>query len=93
LTRSSNSQGNSEAISAADTLFDLEMIVSATGGLAPSGGVDCNGDGTIDIAPEQPLICNIGSDGTGIEEATIALVEAGTTSNASSTYLPLILND
>ena len=55
---------------------DLEAIAAATEAFAPPGGVDCNADGTTDIAEGEPLVCGITSSGAGIAEAVIALVEA-----------------
>lgn len=57
---------------------DLEEIAAATGGVAPPDGVDCDGDGTIDIAGGEPLVCSIAPSGEGIGEAITALVEAAT---------------
>lgn len=55
---------------------DLAAMASATGALAPSGGVDCDGDGAIDILEGEPLVCNIAYSGEGIGEAIVALVGA-----------------
>ena len=55
---------------------DLRRIAAATGALAPAGGVDTNGDGTIDIPEGEPLVCAISSSGYGIAQAIEALVEA-----------------
>lgn len=57
-------------------LSDLESIASATNALAPTGGVDCNGDNTIDLPAGTPLVCTISSSGLGISEAIKALVDA-----------------
>lgn len=56
----------------------MQRIAEETGSLAPIGGVDCDGDGTIDIPEGEPLVCSISSNGVGIGEAIIALVEAAT---------------
>src|SRR4029453_18607694 len=63
---------------AADTpaLTDLRRIATATGALAPAGGIDCNGDGSIDIAAGQPLGCLIATNGVGAGNAVTALVKA-----------------
>lgn len=55
---------------------DLEEIAEATGGVAPADGVDCDGDGTVDILEGEPLVCGIAPSGEGIGEAITALVEA-----------------
>ena len=36
---------------------DLEAFARATRTLAPAGGVDCDGDGTRELAAGQPLVC------------------------------------
>jgi parallel beta-helix repeat protein len=69
--------------SGSDGLADLQRIAAATGSLAPAGGVDCNGDGVIDILAGAPLACPIPSTGTGIGEAIVALVTAATTPSIS----------
>jgi hypothetical protein len=58
------------------TLADLQAIAMATGGVAPAGGVDCNGDGTIDIAAGQPLVCATLITGKGVGDAMVAVVQA-----------------
>ena len=55
---------------------DLEAMAAATDAFAPAGGVDCDDNGTIDIAAGEPLVCGISSEGTGIGDAIIALVGA-----------------
>jgi hypothetical protein len=55
---------------------DLSLIARMTGSFAGEGGVDCNADGVIDIAPGGPLVCSISATGEGIGEAIVALVEA-----------------
>ncbi len=55
---------------------DLQEIAAATGSFAPSGGVDCNNDGIIDIPEGESLVCAISSAGAGIGQAIVALVEA-----------------
>jgi hypothetical protein len=57
-------------------LADLQAIAAATNAVAPPGGVDCNGDGIIDIPEGEPLVCTIASSGVGIGEAILAIVEA-----------------
>jgi hypothetical protein len=42
-----------------DSLHDMEAMALATGALAPIGGIDCNGDGTIDVPEGAPLVCKI----------------------------------
>jgi hypothetical protein len=59
-------------------LADLAAISAATGALAPPGGVDCDGDGVVDIPEGEPLVCGIAATGQGIAPAIIALVESAT---------------
>jgi subtilisin family serine protease len=71
-------------------ISDLEDIAAATDALAPTGGVDCDDDGTIDIAAGEPLVCSIATSGEGIGEAIVALVGAATQKHI---YLPIILKN
>lgn len=57
-------------------LADLEAIAAATGALAPSGGIDTDGDGIVDIPEGEPLVATIGYSGQGIAAAIESLVEA-----------------
>jgi hypothetical protein len=59
-----------------DAVPDLSTIAQGTNALAPAGGVDCNGDGTIDIPAGEPLVCSIASSGEGIGDAIVSLVRA-----------------
>ena len=56
--------------------LDLEAMAVATDALAPVEGVDCDGDGFIDIFEGAPLVCGIAFSGEGIGEAILATVEA-----------------
>jgi hypothetical protein len=71
-------------------LTDLQSIASATGALAPAGGVDCDGDSVNDINAGEPLVCTVGEHGEGIGEAITALVNAAAECRA---FLPTVLND
>jgi hypothetical protein len=42
-----------------DSLPDQRAMAIATGAIAPSGGVDCDGDGVTDIEVGSPLVCSI----------------------------------
>ena len=53
---------------------DLEAIARETLTFAPSSGVDCNGDGSMDLSAGAPLVCSIAPNGQGIAEAIKALV-------------------
>jgi Ca2+-binding RTX toxin-like protein len=59
-------------------LADLQAIAAASGSLAPPGGVDCNGDGFVDIAAGAPLVCTVATTGIGAADAIVALVEGST---------------
>ena len=65
--------------SGSDAVPDLAAIAEATGALAPPEGVDCDGDGNIDIPGGMPLVCEIAPSGEGIGQAIIAIVEAAMT--------------
>jgi hypothetical protein len=60
----------------------LRRLAAASGALAPPGGVDCDGNGTIDLATADPLVCVLGNgDATstagpasGIAAAVVGLV-------------------
>jgi subtilisin family serine protease len=74
-------------------ISDLEEVAAATGALAPVGGIDCDDDGTIDVAPGQPLVCSIVSSGEGIAEAVVALIKGGAEPAAHTVHLPIILRN
>lgn len=60
---------------------DLAQVATQTNSLAPAGGVDCDGNGTIDIAQGQPLVCVLNRDANAetqfLPEAISALVGVG----------------
>lgn len=59
---------------------DLQAMAEATDTITPAGGVDCDGNGSTDIAQGDPLVCQLGDmDGSGvlnIAPAIIATVKA-----------------
>lgn len=61
-------------------LSNLRTIAAGTGAVAPAEGVDCNGDGAVDLAPGDPLVCTFqqGSveGGSNLAPAIVSLVEA-----------------
>ena len=63
----------------------LKALATATGALAPPGGVDCDADGIMDILEGEPLVCPVGASGVGIAEAVIAVVEAAIEATAGAT--------
>jgi len=42
-----------------DSYRDMRKMASSTGALAPIGGVDCDGDGIVDVAQSDALVCKI----------------------------------
>jgi hypothetical protein len=67
-------------------LGDMQEIARLTGAFAPEGGVDCDGDGTVELTAGMPLVCPVRrhdvDDGRNLAAAITKLVEAvrGTTS-------------
>lgn len=57
-------------------IADLGDMALATGATAPPGGVDCDGDGFIDIFEGEPLVCTTPPTGEGIGEAMVTVVAA-----------------
>jgi photosystem II stability/assembly factor-like uncharacterized protein len=49
----------------ADGLADMRRVASGTHTFAPAAGVDCDGDGTPDLAAGKPLVCTMPSDVSG----------------------------
>src|SRR5262249_44162008 len=62
--------------SGSDAVPDLRTLAAATNAFAPPGGVDCNGDGSIDIVEGDPMVCSIATSGEGIGDAGVNLVTA-----------------
>ncbi|MDQ1745761.1 MAG: hypothetical protein QOD07_24 [Frankiaceae bacterium] len=42
-----------------DSLHDMQAMALVTGALAPIGGIDCDGDGQIDVPQGDPLVCKV----------------------------------
>lgn len=59
-----------------EAIADVSEIAEATGATAPPGGVDCDGDGSIDIPEGEPLVCTTPPTGEGIGVAIVNVVEA-----------------
>lgn len=59
---------------------DLQKMAEATDTVAPGGGVDCDGDGSVDLAAGDPLVCQLsdlgGSGVLNIAPAIVATVQA-----------------
>lgn len=47
-------------------LAAMKTFAKASDTVAPVGGVDCNGDGTIDVQAGDPLVCKVGSETGGV---------------------------
>ncbi|MGH2694804.1 MAG: hypothetical protein ACRDJJ_08295, partial [Actinomycetota bacterium] len=64
---------------------DLAGVASATGATAPGGGVDCDGNGTTDLAAGEPLVCRVSprnvAAGGHMSAAIVDLVKAVRTTN------------
>ncbi|HET7529693.1 MAG TPA: hypothetical protein VFJ98_01910 [Mycobacteriales bacterium] len=58
-----------------DGLHDEQAIAAATGSVAPTGGVDCNGDLVPDIPAGQPFACKVPVQKTSTAVAGVKLNE------------------
>jgi hypothetical protein len=58
-----------------DALHDQQAMGTATGSLAPHGGVDCNGDLVPDIAAGQPFVCKVPVQKTSTSIGSVKLNE------------------
>ena len=78
LDLSAGAEGISTAPPTNNVKEDMDEIARATGTFAPPEGVDCNGDGAIDLQAGEPLTCPIirGQDNVEISEAIISAVRA-----------------
>ncbi|HEY7874426.1 MAG TPA: hypothetical protein VIG64_04815 [Actinomycetota bacterium] len=69
----------------AASLPDLKKVARETGALAPAGGVDCDGNGTIELAEGEPLVCNFDPnqrvEDTGLDTGIQRLLEATVDTN------------
>jgi hypothetical protein len=69
-------------------LADLQEMARLTGAVAPEGGLDCDGDGTIDLIDGDPLVCHASGTSVGaagasagnlrLATAVVALAESAT---------------
>lgn len=59
-----------------DGLDDLREMAAATNSFAPEGGLDCDGDGVVDVAAGDPMVCLISEFGAGIGDTIVNIVEA-----------------
>ena len=55
---------------------DLEALVKGTDTFAPAGGIDCDGDGIVDILEGEPILCSVSNNGPDIGKAVPAVVRA-----------------
>jgi hypothetical protein len=53
---------------------DVTRVVSGTHTLAPDKGVDCDGDGFLDLQPGDPLVCKTSGDAPKIAPSIIGLL-------------------
>ena len=61
--------------STANSRAELRDLASATGALSPPQGVDCDGDGGIDVVPGDPLVCDFDEDGgAAIADAFVGML-------------------
>lgn len=59
----------------AESLEDLRDMARATNTLAPAGGVDCNGNGTIDIPGGEPLVCSVNPNVSAAASGLVPAIE------------------
>jgi hypothetical protein len=78
LDLSPGTRGVSTAPPTRTVKADLDDVARATGTFAPPEGVDCNGDGNLDLDAGQPLTCPIvrNQDEVEISQAIISAVRA-----------------
>lgn len=50
----------------------LLTLANATGAVAGEGGIDCDGDGTIDVLAGEPIVCSVGA---GLTSSIVKVVE------------------
>lgn len=62
----------------ADVVDDMRTVSQATGSLAGERGADCDGDGRVDLAPGEPLVCPLDrdADAGGVASVVTGLVAA-----------------
>ena len=63
-------------ITPGNPISDCAEVASATNTFAPAGGLDCDGDGTIDIPEGQPIVCTSPASGYNIGTVVVEAVEA-----------------
>jgi hypothetical protein len=68
----------------------LIRLARASGALAPTGGVDCNGDGAIDVPADGPLVCTVGSESTST--GVVAPTSTVTASSMAAAVISLAAN-
>ena len=56
------------------TYEDLAAVAEKTLTFAPAEGVDCDGDGVADLAPNSPLVCRLAAGGEGAAAIVPAIV-------------------
>jgi hypothetical protein len=63
-----------------ESLADLKKVARGTNAFAPAGGVDCDGNGSIDVPAGDPLVCSVNPNrppqATGLPDAIEKLLYA-----------------
>ncbi|MDQ1745774.1 MAG: hypothetical protein QOD07_37 [Frankiaceae bacterium] len=73
-----------------DSVADLTTVARGTRTFAPDGGVDCNGDGTIDLPAGTPLVCPVGGLVSGAAPVGVGVsVDGSGTGSGSGGAVPL----
>jgi hypothetical protein len=57
-----------------EPMSDMQSLALSTDALAPKGGVDCNGDGLVDVTVNGPLVCELQ---TGVVSSPVGGPSAG----------------
>ncbi len=78
----------------------LEDLARAAGTLAPAGGTDCDGDGSVDVAAGQPLVCTLSGGasagivavGEPLRRVLLAVTDEQPVALASSDPAHLVVN-
>jgi hypothetical protein len=67
---------NVDTPNSGDPRADMERISEGTETLAPAGGIDCDGDGEVDVEQGSPMVCDYTpSPDAGIADAVVNLLQ------------------
>lgn len=61
-----------------DPLPDMKAMAEGTNSFAPVGGIDCDGNGIIDVQEGEPLVCTVDRPAVNVGEVMLNSVEAVT---------------